>query len=62
MLGRKQLQHYGLGMKQGLHTYARLGSKTLQYATPIAGLVNPELGVASEVASLGLKGLQKITK
>ena len=62
MLGRKQLQHYGLGMKQGLHTYSRMGAKSLQYAAPVVGLLNPELGAAAEVASLGLKGLQRITK
>ena len=62
MLGRKRLQHYGLGMKQGVHQFSKAGAKTLQYASPFIGLAQQELGVASEIGAVGLKGLERMTK
>ena len=62
MLGKKQLQRYGLGIKQGVHSGAKFGVKSLEYATPIAGLVNPELGALGAVGGVGLKSIERASK
>ena len=62
MFGRKKLLHYGIGMKQGVHQFSKVGAKSLQYATPILGLAQPELGAVAAVGEVGLKGLERLTK
>lgn len=66
--GTKQIRKYGLGVKNQIHNYSKMGAKAsheLASVSPVVGLFNPELGAVAGVGGtvgefLG-KGIEKAT-
>ena len=66
--GTKQIRKYGLGVKNQIHSYSKMGAKAsheLASVSPLIGLFNPELGavagVGGTVGEFVAKGIEKAT-